>query len=174
MSIKLDFFLDNPELKGKHELALPTDEMYRFFPPQEEILLVDSNPEKNYRFIFNGHQKTEYETKKLSNYLEYESKKGKLNYPDNWLESDTMRLLQASEYDIKKAYKTIDENIKFRNKVYKTINEKIISLLNSGFVYVYGRDHHFRPIIIVSIKTCTNLISQKKYTFEEISESIIY
>ena len=174
MSIKLDFFLENPELKEKHELALPTDEMYRFFPPQEEVLLADSNPEKNYRFIFNGNPKTEYEKKKLSQFLEYEIQKGKLNYPNNWLESDTMRLLQASEYDMKKAYKTINENINFRNKISKTINEKIISLLNSGFLYVYGRDHHFRPIIIVSIKTCTNLISQKKYAFEDISESIIY
>lgn len=166
--------MDNSELKEKHEQALPTDEMYRFFPPKEEILLVNSNPEKNYRFIFNGHPKTEFEKKNLSKYLEYESQKGKLNYPNDWLESDTMRLLQASEYDIKKAYKTIDENINFRNKISKTINEKIISLLNSGFLYVYGRDHHFRPIIIVSIKTCVKLISKKEYVFEDISEAILY
>ena len=53
MSIPLDYFLNNPELNQRHELALPTDEMYRFIPPSNEILLPDSNPENNYRFIFN-------------------------------------------------------------------------------------------------------------------------
>ena len=173
-SIRLEYFLDNPELEQMHQLALPTNEMYRFFPPQEEIILTESNPEKNYRFIFNGHPKTDYEKQNLLKFQEYELKNGKLNYPENWLESDTMRLLQASEYDIKKAYKEIDENIKFINSMPKSINNKIISILNSGFLYVYGRDHHFRPIIIVSLKTCKNLVSSNNYTFEDINHSIIY
>lgn len=84
-----------------------------------------------------------------------------------------MRLLQASEYDIKKTYTTISENIQWLNSIPKSINIKIISLLNSGFMYVYGRDHHFRPIIIVSIKMVKNVISQK-YSFEEINDSIVY
>ena len=173
-SIRLEYFLDDPELVQMHQLALPTNEMYRFFPPQEDIILPDSNPEKNYRFIFNGQPKTEYEKEKLLKFQEYEDKNGKLNYPENWLESDTMRLLQASEYDIKKAYKEIDENIKFLNNIPKTINNKVISLLNSGFLYVYGRDHHFRPIIVVSLKTLKDLMSKNEYTFEDINHSIIY
>ena len=173
-SIKLDFFLDDPDLRKKHETALPTNEMYRFFPPQEEILMTDSSPENNYRFIFNGQPKTDFENKKLSKFQEYENTHGKLNYPSDWLESDTMRLLQASEYDIKKTYKSIQENIQFRNSSPKNINNKILSVLNSGFLYVFGRDHHFRPIIIVSLKTCKTLISKKNMTFEDISESIIY
>lgn len=84
-----------------------------------------------------------------------------------------MRLLQASEYDIKKTYTTISENIQWLNSIPKTINDKIITLLNSGFMYVYGRDHHFRPIIIVSIKMVKKVISQK-FSFDEINESIIY
>ena len=173
-SVKLDYFLDNPELKIKHEEALPTYEMYRFFPPEEEIILTDSNPKNNYRFIFNGQPKTDFEKKKLANLQEYESSHGKLNYPQDWIETDTMRVLQASEYDMKKTYKTLEENIKFINNIPKFINDKIISLLNSGFLYVFGRDHHFRPIIVCSIKTCTNLFSKNIYSLEDISQSIIY
>ena len=174
MPIGLDFFLENPELKQRHELALPTNEMYRFFPPQEEIIMIDSNPEKNYRFIFNGQTKTDFEKKKLDKFQEYENMHGKLNYPPIWLESDTMRILQASEYDISKTYKTIEETTKFIYNIPKSINDKVILLLNSGFFYVYGRDHHFRPIIIVSIKECKNLVSKKKVGFEDIKQSIIY
>ena len=45
-SIGLNFFLEDKELKNKHELALPTNEMYRFFPPKEEIILSHTNPKK--------------------------------------------------------------------------------------------------------------------------------
>ena len=37
-SIPLDFFLNNEELLKRHEQALPTKEMYRYFPPKEEII----------------------------------------------------------------------------------------------------------------------------------------
>ena len=170
----LDFFLEEPQLSLRHDKAIPTEEMYRFMPPEDEIINIDkSDPSKNYRYIFNGQPKTQFEKEKLSEFLEYESKQGKLNYPQNWLESDTMRILQASEYDIKKTYTTIEENIQWINSIPQSINNKIITLLNSGFMYVYGRDHHFRPIIIVSIKMIKNVIHQK-YTFEEINESIVY
>ena len=173
-SIPLDFFLHNEELLKWHEKAIPTDEMYRYFPPNEEIILPDSNPKKNYRFIFNGQPKTEYEQKKLNEYNDYELNHGKLTYPNIWLESDTMRLLQAAEYDLEKTYKTVKDTIKFINSSPIAINNKIASLLNSGIMYVYGRDHHFRPIIIVSVKTYVNAVEKDKYSFEDINTSIIY
>ena len=173
-SISLDYFLNDPDLKQRHEAGLPTDEMYRFFPPQEEILLTESKPEKNYRFIFNGQPKTDFEKEKLLKFQEYESKNGKIDYPSEWLESDTMRILQASEYDMKKTYKTIKENVEFLKGLPNTINNNIITLLNSGFLYVHGRDHHFRPIIVVSIKTLTNLLSKNIYKYEDVNQSIIY
>ena len=170
----LDFFLNNPELNKRHVRAMPNEEMYRFFPPKNEVITInESDPKNSYRYIFNGQPKTEYEQKKLNQFFEYESKNGKLKYPSNWLESDTMRLLQASEFDIKKAYNLVQENIKWLNSNPKTINDTIIYLLNSGFMYVYGRDCHFRPIIVVSIKMLKVVLSQQ-YTFDDINKSIIY
>ena len=171
---RLDYFLDNPELRRKHEKAIPNEEMYRFFPPKSDIITIDdSDPKNNYRYIFNGQPKTEFEQNKLEQFLEYETKNGKINYPSNWLESDTMRLLQASEYDVKKAYNTIKENIEWINSNPKAINNTIIYLLNSGFMYVHGRDYHFRPIIVCSIKMVKTVLSQN-YSFDDINRSIIY
>ena len=170
----LDFFLNIPELKKRHTKAMPNEEMYRYFPPKNEIIeLDDSNPKNSYRYIFNGQPKTEYEQKKLDNFHEFELKTGKIEYPNDWLESNTMRLLQASEYDIKKTYTQIKENIQWLNNTPKTINDKIINLLNSGFMYVFGRDSGFRPIIVVSIKTIKVILSQN-YSFEDINKAIIY
>ena len=170
----LDYFMENPELKSRHLRAIPTLEMYRFFPPEEEIISIDkSNPHKNYRYIFNGQIKTDFEREKLSQFYEYESKTKKINYPSDWNESDTMRILQATEYDIKKAYNNIIENINWLENIPKTICDKTISLLNSGFMYVHGRDHHFRPLIFVKIKVVKNILG-KNYNFDDINKSIFF
>ena len=84
-----------------------------------------------------------------------------------------MRLLQASEYDIKKTYTSIKENIEWLNSVPKVINDTIIYLLNSGFLYIHGRDCHFRPIIVVSIKMLKVILSQN-YTFDDINKCTTY
>ena len=115
-----------------------------------------------------------YEQRKLNEYNDYELKHGKLSYPNFWLESDTMRILQASEYNLEKTYKSITEAINFINSNPFIINNKIISLLNSGIMYVYGRDHHFRPIIIVSVKAYLNAVRKDKYSFEDINKSVIF
>jgi len=173
-SIPLDYFLNDEELLKRHELAIPSNEMYRYFPPKEDIILLDSDPSKNYRYIFNGPKKTNFEQGKLNEFHDYELKKGKLNYPNEWLESDTMRLLQAAEYDIEKTYGLISDRIKFINNYPKTINDKIISILNSGIMFVYGRDHHFRPIIVISIEEYKKLIKKNIYQDQEINNTFIY
>ena len=173
-SIPLDYFLNDEELLKRHELAIPSNEMYRYFPPKEEVILLDSDPSKNYRFIFNGPKKTNFEQGKLNEFHEYELKTGKLNYPNEWLESDNMRLLQAAEYDIPKAYGLINDRIKFINNNPKTINNKIISLLNSGCMFIYGRDHHFRPIIVISMTEYKKLIEKNIYSEQDINNSFIY
>ena len=170
----LDFFLNDQELKKRHCKALPNEEMYRFFPSQNEIISIDNyDPKNSYRYIFNGQPKTDFEMKKFNQFAEYELKTGKINYPSDWLESNTMRLIQASEFDIKKAYTTIKENVQWLSTIPKTINNTTIYLLNAGFMYVYGRDCHFRPIIVVSIKMLKAVLSQK-YSFDDINGSIIY
>ena len=129
---RLDYFMDNPELKSRHLRAIPTLEMYRFFPPEEEIITIDSsNPHKNYRYIFNGQAKTDFEKEKLSQFYEYESSKSiKINYPSYWHESDTMRILQAADFDIKKTYINIIENINWLESIPKTICDKTINISN--------------------------------------------
>jgi hypothetical protein len=47
-------------------------------------------------------------------------------------------------------------------------------ILNYGFLYMYGRDVHFRPIIIVEVKRANELLDKLGYTFDELSQSILF
>ena len=40
-------------------------------------------------------------------------------------------------------------------------------------MYVHGRDHHFGPLIFVTIKVVKNILG-KNYNFDDINKSIIF
>ena len=173
------YYLYEPELKKRHLKALPTEEMYRYFPNESDIITLQENPKDNYRFIFCGMKKTEFEEKKLeefNKFLEEKTKKKNIAIflPDWWIESDTMRYLQASNYDFKKVYELIKENIKNTEDSLRIIDRRIRYILNSGLVYMHGRDCHFRPIIVVEAERAIELMDKMGYTFEELSQALLF
>ena len=171
------YYLYDPELKKRHLKALPNDIMYRYFPNENDILIKNKNPKDNYRFIFNGMDKTPYEKEKLEELTKYIAEKEKdINnfFPEWWLESDTLRFLQATNYDIKKTHTLIKENIKYSKQTIKIIDKRIRFILNYGFIYMYGRDMHFRPVIIVEVNKSCELMDKLKYTFEELNQAMIF
>ena len=173
------YYLYEPELKKRHLKALPTEEMYRYFPNESDIITLQENPKDNYRFIFCGMKKTEFEEKKLeefNKFLEEKMKKKNIDIflPDWWIESDTMRYFQASNYDFKKVYELIKENIKNTEDSLRIIDRRIRYILNSGLVYMHGRDCHFRPIIVVEAERAIELMDKMGYTFEELSQALLF
>ena len=109
-SINLDknysYYLYEPELKKRHQKAIPNDIMYRYFPKEKDILIKNKNPKDNYRFIFNGIEKTSYEKEKMEEFNKFIKEKERQNnnknfLPEWWIESDTLRYLQATNFDIK-------------------------------------------------------------------------
>ena len=74
-SMKIDrnfsYYLYEPELKRRHQLAMPNDLMYRYFPNENDIIVKNKNPKDNYRFIFNGMEKTDFEKEKIEELNKY-------------------------------------------------------------------------------------------------------
>ena len=182
-SMKIDknysYYLFEPNLHQRHKAAMPTDIMYRYFPNENDIIIKEKNPKDNYRFIFNGMEKTPFEQEKLDefyNFIKEKERKKKIDHflPDWWIESDTMRYLQASNYDIKKVYTLIKENLKTTETARKVIDKRIRYILNYGFIYMHGRDTHFRPILIIEVGRAIELMDTLDYTFEEVSQAILF
>ena len=53
------------------------------------------------------------------------------------------------------------------------MDKRIRYILNSGLIYMHGRDCHFRPIIIVEGEKASILMDEKGYTFNEISQALL-
>ena len=179
IDINYSYYLYIPELKKRHQNAMPNDLMYRYFPNENDIIIKSENQKENCRFIFNGMEKTPYEQEKLEEFNKFIKEKEKAKniehfLPEWWIESDTMRYLQASDYDIKKVYNLIKENLKLTENARKVIDKRIRFILNCGFIYMFGRDTHFRPILIIEVRRAIELMDKMGYTFEEISQSILF
>ena len=67
-------------------------------------------------------------------------------------EQEILRHLYTSDSDNARAYSSIKSHFQYRNKVFPmSMTENMITLLNSGGIYIHGRDKNFRPIVIVNL-----------------------
>ena len=144
----------------RHKNALPPIEAYFYIPKGKDVVdFDDKNPYKTTRRIFEaGINFLPFEVEKLNELkveIENYNRKNvkKLNFPVEWKENNTLRFLQATGYNSAKTIEYLIAHFEFREKTFPIkLNDKIIEILNLGFLYGHGRDQRFRPILIVNAK----------------------
>lgn len=159
----------------RHQATKLPKEAYLYFPSPKETIDYDiKSLIKLTRKIFEGGVEFIcFEKAKLEE-LEFEiekyNKKKNTNknliLPSNWSESNSLRFLQATGFDIKKTVEIILNHLAWRlANLQPKITNKVMEILNIGYLYVHGRDHRFRPIIHIN----ANIVSQntKKFNFDD-------
>ena len=164
------YYFSNQELYEIFKKSLPPPEAYYYFPKGEEIIIFnDKKPEKSLRRIFVGVPFNDIEKKWINEFKEEISSHSEIILPEYWNDAINLRFVYATECNIKKSYERMVKYIEWHQNMFPmTIQpgDKLYKLLNLGFLYIYGRDHQFRPIII-----CQPHIFQKNiklYTSEEV------
>ena len=164
------YYFSNQELYEIFKKSLPPPEAYYYFPKGEEIIIFnDKKPEKSLRRIFVGVPFNDIEKKWINEFKEEISSHSEIILPEYWNDAINLRFVYATECNIKKSYERMVKYIEWHQNMFPmTIQpgDKLYKLLNLGFLYIYGRDHQFRPIII-----CQPHIVQKNiklYTSEEV------
>ena len=88
-----------------------------------------------------------YETEKLEEFKEF-CRSNHLKIPE--IDAEVLRFLHARGFDPQKTYDTIIAKYKARKDFFPlTVNEEVMKLLKSGFLYVAGRDKFFRPVLVM-------------------------
>mmetsp|Transcript_35566 Transcript_35566/g.32050 ORF Transcript_35566/g.32050 Transcript_35566/m.32050 type:complete len:292 (+) Transcript_35566:118-993(+) len=125
------------------------------------------------RWIFEGNTKfTEYEEQQIKEFYKHLEKKF-IAFPQEWLsvKHNSLKFLHANQWNFDKAVKTIQEYLDWRKKnLPVNINGKIHDFLDSGIIYVHGRDNRFRPILVLN----TYKLDPKNVNLETTLESITY
>jgi len=167
------FYLNDPKLLDIYNKCLPPKESYYYFPKGEEIITINNkNPIKSIRRIFYNTKYTDYENKMLNQLKQIINSHSEFKLPDYFLDYFILMFVYARGGDLEASYTQMVEYINFCQKIFPfniTPKSKIVEILNKGFIYVYGRDNRFRPIIV-----CQSKIFQKyhkDYQFEELLQA---
>ena len=177
MELLSDSILEEFEnlLTVRNILAKPPKEAYYYFPNEKEQIEIDMlNRKHSIRRIFDGLTEfNEFENHHLVNFRQ-ELKFFNLNLHNNVDRSTCLRFLQAASYNYVIAIRMIVDCYEWRKKYFpiNNLNNKQKEILNSGFIYVFGRDNRFRPLIVINPEFYLRNI--EKYTVDDMLNSFVY
>ena len=172
------FFLKDPILFRTFIKSLPPKEAYFYFPKGDEIIIYNKKkPEKALRRIHINVPYTEQEEKWLIEFKKIiQSHPENLSqFPSYWNDGLNLSYIYSTKCKLDKAYTRLINYFKWYKKQFPMNiqpEDKVVKLLNSGFVYIFGRDHQFRPIIIC--QPYQYIIHEKDYSDTDVVTASIF
>ena len=158
------YYIKDPQLYKIFERGLPPREAYYFFPKEEDIITIDiKNPQNSSRKIFTNVPFTGFEKKWLRKLNKIIDERDDVIIPPGWHDGLSLGCIYTALGDIEFAYEVMCDYIKWWEKTFPmniVPKDKSWELLNNGFLYIYGRDHQFRPIMV-----CQPYILQNKLDY---------
>ncbi|CAD8081295.1 unnamed protein product [Paramecium sonneborni] len=126
----------------------------------EQLYIRKTEKDKQYRKIFGGDvQYDQFEIQHIK-LLEEEIQKKGIKLPENWTQTDTLKIIYNGKFKIKDCIERLIAHITWRaNPNMHNLNKQMQEFLEAGFLYTFGRDYQFRPIIYLEAYR----IDQKKY-----------
>ena len=170
------FYLKDPKLLELYKKCLPPRDAYYYFPKGDEIIIHNvKKPNKSLRRIFYNVPYTDLEKKWISDFKSIINNHPETQIPDYFGDYMHLIFIYSTNCKLEESYKRLVDYLKFCKETFPiliTPNSKLIEILNKGFVYVYGRDNRFRPIIICQCKVFQKFY--KNYQCEEILQACFF
>ena len=167
------FYLKDPKLLELYKKCQPPKESYYYFPKGEEIIIHNyKKPIKSLRRVFYNVEYTNDEKQWLLDFKKFLNSHPELKIPNFIDDYFLLAFIYSSNNNLKESYKRLSDYIKFNNETFPikiTPKSKLIEILNRGFIYVYGRDNRYRPIIVCQCKVFQKCY--KDYQNEELFQA---
>lgn len=131
----------------------PPKQAFRYLPPKDQVL--HGTGKNIQRYIFKAQTFTNLEEKKLKR-LEALISAGKLKpykIPETWDRSDLLKFTYGTSWKTQKALRNLFEHLKWISNFlpvdYKMLYSEVIHILQTGCIYVHGRDERYRPLVVI-------------------------
>lgn len=133
---------------------LPPVEAYRYWPTGDHVFY--GSQKHIVRLIFYRTQFTPIELQELQRFKDQLSSLLRPDYYQDLPEPELLRVLLGCKFNYKNASQAIVIAHEWRAKAipnsYFSLWGKVEGLLPTGAIYVHGRDHRFRPILVVNLE----------------------
>lgn len=160
------------ELKTNYVPQIPKL-AYRFIPKDDLVIALNNKDiNKSIRRVFESMNPSSFFLDhELLHLGKFENEYGdKLK---NIHVSDKLKFLQATKFDYEKAYESLSKHNSWKlQKLPIIYSTTIHEILNSGFIYVQGRDINFKPIIVINVEVYIS--NRDKYPFSEWNNASIF
>jgi hypothetical protein len=163
------YYLKEEKLLELYKKCLPPIEAYYCFPTSDDIVIYNQKkPKKTFRRIFYNVPYNDQEHQWISEFKQMINSH-QIQLPDYFGDYLLLTFIYSVNCNLEKARKNLENYLNFCKKTFPLVltpKSKIREILNRGFVYVYGRDIRFKPIIICQCKVFEKYY--KDYACEEI------
>ena len=124
-------------------------EAYSYWPSGDHCLIETKQFVE--RLIFSRQSYKDWESSSLSQLNKLIKDTCVHDYLDN---SEKLRFLYGCGWKFSEALQMLSEHIQWKQEwpSYKLMYPLITQILNSGGVYIHGRDHRYRPLIVITPK----------------------
>jgi hypothetical protein len=145
--------------------VLPPPDAYRYWPQGEFVFY---GAQKNIvRLIFYKTQFTAVETQELQLFKAQLSSFINPSYFLHLPDAEILRVLLGCKFNFKQAAQGLVASYRWKTEVvpesYLSLWGRVQGVLETGAIYVHGRDHRFRPILIVNLER----LDLKRHSVEE-------
>ena len=166
------FYLKDPKLVELYKKCLPPREAYYYFPKGEDLIEINKKkPKKSYRKIYSDTTFLDNEKQYINDFKQLINKHPEVKLPSFFDDALLLRFIYADDCELEVALKRLVKYLDWSNKTYPIVitpKSKLIEILNKGFVYVYGRDCRYRPILVFRLQEFVK--NEKMYSVEEVIE----
>ena len=127
------------------------DEVLRYVPTGDKLYIGAGK--SIVRFIFYETEFTNFEKDRIEEFREYFASK-QLGINCEIRDEEILRTLIGCKFDFGKTVKAIISSLRWKSEFMpdgiESLRLKAEPLLNSGCIYIHGRDHRYRPLIILN------------------------
>ena len=170
------YYLKDTKLLELYKKCLPPKDAYYYFPKGDEIIIHNpKKPNKSLRRVYYNVPYTDQEKKWIEEFKQLINSHPEIQLPDFFEDYLLLAFIYSTCCNLQESYKRVVDYLKFSNSTFPVVikpNSKLIEILNRGFVYIYGRDNRFRPIIICQCKIFQKFY--KNYQTEEILQAVYF
>lgn len=128
------------------------EEANRYWPSGDKLFV--GSGKSIVRFIFYQTDYTDFELQMISDFKVYLANNGVISLPTSYGDEELLRTLIGCKFKFKNASEAINASIEWKSRNvpfgYHSLLPKVLSLVNSGTIYLHGRDHRYRPLIVLN------------------------
>lgn len=157
----------DPKYTKKYAHTMPPLEAYYQVLPATKKVNPDEKNNNQRVYFFAWDNLTQYELEQIRLIKEKIKKEHNTDVPEGFSDREVLKFLQGNSFDMNIASTKLVNNFKWLTEVTALeMTPQLLETLQSGVMYLHGRDMNYRPIIVMDLSRVIQLQTENPQLVE--------